>query len=102
MYYVIYILVDGSRATDWVKWMVDEHIPDVMATGCFVSSSLVRDSDADDRKRVGYRAYYRTATDADMERYERDHALRLRAEHSTRYAGAFSARREVLPVVSHF
>lgn len=102
MFYVVYIAVDGSRATEWVKWMVHEHIPAVMETGCFVSSSLVRDSEADGNGRVGYRSYYRTATDADLDRYERDHARRLREEHTERYAGVFSARREVLPVVSHF
>ncbi|MCB9519552.1 MAG: DUF4286 family protein [Myxococcales bacterium] len=102
MLYVVYVVIEGARATDWVKWMVHTHIPAVLATGCFVSASLVRDSEADGSGRVGYRCYYRAATDADVDRYQAEHARRLQAEHSERYAGAFSARREVLPLVTHF
>lgn len=102
MLYVVYVMIDGGRATDWVKWMVHNHIPEVLATKCFVSASLARDSDADTAGRVGYRVYYRSATDAEYERYQAEHARRLQQEHSERYAGAFSSRREVLPLVSHF
>ena len=102
MLYVVIIAIDGSRATDWVKWMIDVHIPDVMATGLFVNASMVRDSEGDRNGRVGYRVYYRSATDADLDRYQAEHAKRLQAKHTLRYQGAFSARREVLPIVSHF
>ena len=102
MFYIVYVAIDGTLATDWVKWMVGGHIPQILATECFVSASLVRDADGDGRGRVAYRVVYRSATDEDLERYQREHARILQAEHSARYAGAFAARREVLPVVSHF
>lgn len=102
MLYVVYLLIDGGRATDWVKWMVDDHIPAVLATGCFLRASLVRDAAADKHGRVGYRVYFRSATDEDMDRYETEFQRRLQAEHSERYGGMFTARREVLPVVSQF
>ena len=102
MLYLVYITIDGSLATDWVKWMVAVHIPDVIETGCFVSASLVRDAEADAHGRVGYRVLYRSATDADVDVYQREHAKRLQSAHTARYAGSFSARREVLPVVSQF
>lgn len=102
MLYVVYMLIDGDRATEWVKWMVDVHIPAVLATGCFLRASLVRDDEADKHGRVGYRIYFRSATDTDMERYETEFQRALQARHSERYAGAFTARREVLQVVSQF
>lgn len=102
MLYVVILAIDGSRATDWVKWMVDVHIPEVMATGCFVSSTMVRDSEGDRAGRVGYRVYYRSATDADLDRYQAEFAKKLQAKHTLRYQHAFMARREILPVVTQF
>jgi hypothetical protein len=82
--------------------MVDVHIPEVMATGCFVSSTMVRDSEGDRNGRVGYRVYYRSATDSDLDRYQAEFAKKLQATHTLRYQNAFSARREILPVVTQF
>jgi len=102
MLYIVHIAIDGHRATDWVQWMVHAHIPAVLATGCFVSASLARDVEADGSGRVGYRVFFRSATDADVDRYLDRHATRLQHDHEERYAGAFTATREVLPLVSHF
>ncbi len=102
MLYVVILAIDGSRATDWVKWMIDVHIPEVMETGCFVKATMVRDADGDRAGRVGYRCYFRSATDADLDRYHNEYAKELQARHTGRYGNSFTARREVLPVVTQF
>jgi hypothetical protein len=58
----------------FVRFQTERHIPDVMASGCFVSAAL--EEDADGR----FRASYEARTAEELERYLRDHAPALRAD----------------------
>ncbi len=40
--YNVTIKVDKTIAEDWLLWMQKEHIPEVMATGCFYAYKIVR------------------------------------------------------------
>ena len=40
--YNVTINIDHAVHDDWFRWMRDEHIPDVMATGLFLDSRMVR------------------------------------------------------------
>ena len=40
--YNVTIKVDETIAEDWLAWMVKDHIPEVMATGCFNAYKMVR------------------------------------------------------------
>lgn len=57
----------------FVQYQTERHIPDVVATGCFVSAAL--EEEADGR----YRASYVAPSAEVLERYLRDHAPALRA-----------------------
>lgn len=99
MFYLVYVWVDREIATDWLTWMCDVHVPDVVQTACFLDAFVVRDSEGDRDGRVAYRVLYRARSEAELERYQRDFAPALQAEHTERYEGRFEARRELLPIV---
>ena len=40
--YLVQISIDSNVADDWTAWMKGVHIPDVMNTGFFLSSSIYR------------------------------------------------------------
>lgn len=40
--YNITTKVDHSIADAWLQWMKEEHIPEVIATGCFSQSRILR------------------------------------------------------------
>jgi len=102
MIYIVHCAVDAEIDQDWKTWMEHTHIPDVMETGLFVSCSMTRDEAADSEASVAYRMIYRLASKRAFERYQSEFAPALQADHSERYAGRVSARRDVLPVIAHF
>jgi hypothetical protein len=40
--YNVTVIIEDASAEDWLQWMQEVHIPEVMATGMFVSSRLLR------------------------------------------------------------
>lgn len=100
MLYVVHIEVDNDRNDEWFMWMRASHIPDVLRTGCFSDATVVRDFEADTEQRIAYRILYRAHSDRAFERYQREFAAPLQAEHTERYDGCFAAHRELLPIVN--
>ena len=82
--YNVTIKLDHSIHAEWVQWMKDKHIPDIMQTGCFTGYKFVRLLDIDDTEGVTYATQYFAATKEDYDKYIsvfanllRDQALKL-------------------------
>jgi hypothetical protein len=78
--------------------MKQVHIPDVMATGLFLDSRIVRVL-AEEEGGVTYAVQYTCADMATYERYRDEHAPRLQAETEKRYGGRYAAFRTLLEVL---
>ena len=63
---------------------------------------MARDESADTEARVAWVMMYHSPSSEDYERYKREHAAALQADHTERYAGRVNAERELLPVHSIF
>ncbi len=77
--YNVTINVDTDVHAEWLRWMKETHIPDVMATGLFLDSRICRVL-ADDEGGITYAVQYTCADMATYERYRDEHAPRLQAE----------------------
>lgn len=85
--YEVTATIAPELAEAWLAWIRDEHAAQVLATGCFTSAAVERESAT--RIRVRY-----TAPDRDaVERYLRDHAPRLREEGLRRFPSGVSYAR---------
>jgi len=80
--YNITVIVDDSVTEDWKRWMIDVHIPDVMATGAFETYQMQK------------------VLREEYERYQMQHAPRLQEDHTKRYQGKFGAFRTLMEVIS--
>ncbi|WP_122876646.1 DUF4286 family protein, partial [Pseudomonas viridiflava] len=40
--YNVTLILEESAADEWLQWMQETHIPEVMATGMFVSNRLLK------------------------------------------------------------
>lgn len=69
-------LDDPALAEEWIAWMRDEHLADVVAAGAEAAELVRLDGDGDP---ITCEARYRFTDRAAFERYERDQAPRLRA-----------------------
>lgn len=74
--------VDPTLAKSWVRWILDEHIGDVIDAGA-ESGELIRIDGNDEVPRFSIQ--YRFASRDGLDRYLRDHAARLRDEGTRRF-----------------
>lgn len=79
-YEVAATIADQSMADDWVRWMLDEHMREVIAAGA-TSARLIRLDDS----ALGYLTQYEFPSRAVFEHYLAVHAPRLREEGSRRF-----------------
>lgn len=98
--YNITINIDEGIHDEWLKWMKEVHIPDVMATGLFLENKIARIL-AEEEGGKAYSIQYLAKSMDDYNRYQEEFASKLQAEHTERYAGKFGAFRTLLHVVHH-
>ncbi len=98
--YNVTVIIENDVHDDWLRWMKEQHIPDVMATGLFIENKIARIL-AEEEGGTSYSIQYLLRSMEDYETYEQQHAPRLQAEHSERYNGKFGAFRTLLHVIHH-
>lgn len=99
MYYVVYAEVDAEAEVEWVAWMREHHVAEVVRTGYFDNALMLR-VEGSVGSRPAYRMIYSAADAAAIDAYLAGPAARLRAEHQARFDGRVEARREQLSVVA--
>ena len=62
--YNVTVKIDQSRADEWLVWMREKHIPDVMATGFFTENRVCRLVDEGDMEGITFAIQY-TCNDLD-------------------------------------
>lgn len=100
--YNITISIDASVEKDWLKWMQEVHIPDVMQTGFFSENRICRVQDDQEEGGLTYAVQYICNSMADFEDYQKNYAPELQAEHTTRYQGKFAAFRTILEIIHEY
>lgn len=98
--YNVTVIIDSDVHDEWLRWMKEEHIPEVMSTGLFIENKIARIL-AEEEGGKSYSIQYLLQSMNDYETYEKQHAPRLQAEHSQRYEGKFGAFRTLLHVIHH-
>ncbi len=97
--YNVTIKVEASIAADWLAWLKQEHIPEVLATGCFTGQRIVRLLEVDDSEGPTYAIQYEAPSKADYNRYIELHAAGLRDKSFAKWGNRFIAFRSVMEVV---
>lgn len=99
--YNVTVSIDPACETEWLEWMRGTHIPEVMATGCFLESRISRVNDEEDGGAT-YAITYVAYDSNTLDRYAREFAPGLQSDHSSRFAGRFAAFRTTLSVIEHY
>lgn len=100
--YNVTVKIDLDVNDEWLSWMKETHIPDVMMTGKFDAWKLTKILGDDDPHGVTYAVQY-TAPDMDtFLEYSQYHAPKLQAEHRDKFAGKFGAFRTLMEVVDEY
>ena len=98
--YNVTVIVDDSVLEDWKQWMLDVHIPDVMATGEFETYQMQKVLTEGSEGGTTFAIQYLAPSMEAYERYQKVHAPALQEEHQKRYNGKFGAFRTLMEVLS--
>ena len=96
--YNVTVKIDLSSHEDWITWMQEKHIPDVMATGYFNSYKLSKILYTDESDGITYAIQYLCNSIGDLEDYQKNCAAQLQKEHTDRYKDKYVAFRTLLEV----
>ncbi|CAH0221367.1 hypothetical protein SRABI27_02237 [Pedobacter sp. Bi27] len=96
--YNVTLILDDAAAEEWLQWMQDVHIPEVMATGMFISNRLLKVVDSPNEG-VTYCAQYVAETLDHYNKYQEIFAPALQAELNERYKNRFVAYRSLMEFV---
>lgn len=100
--YNVTINIDSSVHDQWLKWMQEKHIKDVLATGKFSSARLVKVLVEEEMGGTTYSIQYTTDSKETLERYYTEDAPRLRQEGLQLFGDKMLAFRTELELIAEF
>jgi len=98
--YNVTVNIDVTVEEEWVNWMKETHIPNVMATGLFNDHKLYKLLHEVEEGGVNYSVQYFADNMEKINEYQRDHAAELQAEVKEKYEGRYAIFRSLLELVS--
>lgn len=99
--YNVTVKIDPEVREDWLQWMQHIHIPEVMATGAFLSCRMCR-LEAEEETDSTYVIQYMCPDPKSLDEYLRVHAPDLQKAHTERYQGRFAAFRTMMTQVAEW
>lgn len=93
--YNVTVNVEKAIHREWLQWMKETHIPDVMNTGLFQHSRLLEVM-VEEEQGVTYSIQYEVRDLETLKLYEEVYAPRLQAEHQRRFGDKAVAFRTIL------
>lgn len=99
--YNVTISIDEAVSQEWLAWMRETHVPDVMKTGHFRDCKICR-IHGEEEGGITFAIMYTAFSSEDLDNYQERHADRLQAEHTAKFSGKFAAFRTTLSVLEEF
>ena len=97
--YNVTVNIDPEVHEDWLNWMKNTHIPDVLNTGLFIENKFLRVLNTEEGEGFTYSIQYFLETIEHYEDYKSLFAPALQAEYNKRYQNRFVAFRTLLETV---
>lgn len=97
--YNVTVNIDHNTHEEWVEWMKSTHIPDVMATGKFLTYQLQRIIETENETGVTYSIQYLSPNMQTYREYHENYSETLQAEHAKKYNGKYAAFRTLMEVL---
>ena len=98
--YNVTVKIDRTVHDEWVEWMRNTHIPEVMGTGFFVKNTMLRLLDPPpDEEGITYAMQYFCKNIEALRRYREEEAPALQARLVERFQGKYVVFRTIMKVV---
>jgi len=97
--YNVTVHIEDNVHDPWLRWMREEHIPEMLATGKFVQARMCRVLVREEAGGITYAVQYLTPSRDLLEKYYAEDAERLRARALNQFPDKFVAFRTELEVI---
>lgn len=91
--------VDWTIHEAWLEWMKEEHMQEVVATGCFTHHRLLRLLEVDETEGPTYAVQYFADSKSSYNRYVEKYSTELRKKTVDKWGQRMIAFRSVMQVV---
>ena len=98
--YNISIKIDPGIESEWVKWQKEEHIPEIMTTGCFTEYKFYRLLPGEDSNDIVYIVQFFAPTIEHYNNYIDNKSQLLREKSFTKWGDSFIAFRTLMQAVN--
>jgi hypothetical protein len=91
--------VDNSIKNEWLTWVQEVHIPEIINTGCFTEATVLRLLETDDSDGPTYAVQYRTESKAKYNLYVEKFASTMRQKVFEKWSDNIIAFNSLLQVI---
>ena len=99
--YNVTVSVEEELTSDWLHWMKNEHIPEVMDCGIFIKAQINRVIAEGDSNNT-FAIAYTCLSMQDLNQYQTKFSANLQKKHIARYGDKVVAFRTILDVIEEF
>ena len=97
--YNVTVKVEEGIAQQWLQWLLEEHAPEILRTGCFTNYNVVRLLEVDETEGPTFAIQYHADSMKDYQRYIEQFAAGFRKESLDKWGEKFIAFRTIMEVV---
>ena len=91
--------VSRDIAAAWLIWLNEEHIPDLVQTGCFTHAVILHLIESDDDEGITYAVQYYSATKTLYSSYIENFSEEMRKKAINKWGNKFISFRTLMEVV---
>ena len=97
--YNVSLKLDWGIVEEWLRWMREEHMEEVLATGCFIDSKLFKLLVQDDTEGPTFIVQYTCNKKIDYLRYKKEFAPALQQKGASKFGNKMVAFRSIMESV---
>lgn len=98
--YNVTVKVENAIADKWLQWLLQEHAPKIIATGCFTKSTALKLLEQDDADGTTYAIQYFSKNFQDYQRYLKSFEDLFKKESFEKWGNAFVDFCTVMQVIT--
>lgn len=94
--YIVHFMVQHDAYLEYVEWLKNEHIPEVLTTPGFLSAEMcLRKGGSMEASSKELKVLYKIKDEEHLKTYIAEFAMKLREKGLEKFPGQFSSQREV-------
>jgi hypothetical protein len=97
--YNVTTMVSHAVHDQWLTWMKEEHLPEIMATGLFERNQFMRLMDVDEQQGITYAVQFFASTKENYDSYLSNHAPALRLKGTEKWGDQVVGFRTLMKIV---